>query len=61
MELGPATGSFLFARARANPDTDFIGIEVRKPMVEQANARRPDNALVLYANAFHVRPPSSVR
>jgi tRNA (guanine-N7-)-methyltransferase len=55
VELGPGSSSFLFDRARACPETDFIGIEVRKPMVEQAMERREKigltNAVVLYANA----------
>jgi tRNA (guanine-N7-)-methyltransferase len=55
LEIGPGSASFLFDRAAACPDADFIGIEVRKPMVEQAMARRErmglKNAVVLYANA----------
>src|SRR5688572_19281562 len=51
VELGPGSGSFLFERAKNNPERDFVGIEVRKPVVELANQRRPQNAIVLYANA----------
>ncbi len=55
VELGPGDATFLFERARNNPERDFIGLEVRRPMVEQAMARReasgPSNAVVLYANA----------
>ena len=55
VELGPGSSSFLFDRAQACPDADFVGIEVRKPMVDQAMERRDrmglKNAVVLYANA----------
>ena len=55
IELGPGNASFLFDRARACPETDFVGIEVRKPMVDQAMERRErlglKNAVVLYGNA----------
>ena len=55
VELGPGSARFLFERARANPDTDFVGFEVRRPLVESAMVRRqregPPNVAVLYANA----------
>lgn len=55
VELGPGSGSFLFSRAANNPERDFVGIEVRKPMVDQAMGRRadggPSNAVILYGNA----------
>lgn len=55
VEIGPGAASFLLDRARNNPDRDFVGIEVRKPMVEQTMARRDaegiTNAVILYANA----------
>jgi tRNA (guanine-N7-)-methyltransferase len=55
LELGSATGGVLFARARNHPELDFVGIEVRKPVVDQAMAAReaaggPLNAVVLYGN-----------
>jgi len=53
IELGPGLGGFLIERARNHPERDFVGIEVRQPVVEQVMARadRPKNAVVLYANA----------
>lgn len=55
VELGVGTGAFLFDRARNNPDRDFVGFEVRRPLVEAAMARRekdgPKNLWFFYANA----------
>jgi tRNA (guanine-N7-)-methyltransferase len=55
VELGPGNASFLFDRARAHPERDFVGLEVRRPLVETANQRRdtegPKNLHVFYANA----------
>lgn len=57
VELGVGTGAFLFDRAKNNPDRDFVGFEVRKPLVEAAMAKReaegPKNLWFLYANANH--------
>ena len=69
IELGPGNASFLFDRARACPEADFVGIEVRKPMVDQAMERCErlglKNAVVLYGNAnFNLKglvSPSIVR
>ena len=55
VELGSGYGEFLIERAANHPERDFVGLEVREPMVEQANerakARALDNLLILYANA----------
>lgn len=66
IELGCGSSEFLFARARANPDRDFIGLEVRLPLVELAlqNAERPKNAWVYYANAnenLELAEPGTIR
>jgi len=69
VELGPGSANFLFDRAKACPEIDFIGIEVRKPMVDQAMERRSrmglKNAVVLYANANanlkHMVSPGVIR
>jgi tRNA (guanine-N7-)-methyltransferase len=55
VDLGCGGGAFVFERARNHPDRDFIGLEVRKAMVEQSMARRnrdgPKNALIYYASS----------
>jgi tRNA (guanine-N7-)-methyltransferase len=55
VELGPGNASFLFDRARAHPERDFLGLEVRLPLVQAAELRRerdgPPNVRVFYANA----------
>lgn len=69
VELGPGNGQFLIERARNNPDADFVGIEVRAPMVEAANARAlregpVKNVLFVYANAnvnLALAPPGVIR
>ena len=51
LELGAGHCEFLFARAKNNPDVDFVGVEVREPMVELAMSRKTvPNAVVLYGN-----------
>jgi tRNA (guanine-N7-)-methyltransferase len=68
VELGPGDASFLFERAWANPDRDFVGLEVRRPLVERAHARKaregPENVHVFYANATQnlaLAPPGVIR
>lgn len=68
VDLGSGLSQFVFERAAANPDVDFIGLEVRKPMVELAAARKAElglsNVAVLYANASEniaLAPPGVVR
>lgn len=55
IDIGCGGAGFLFERAKNNPDVDFVGFEVRKPLVEAAMARReregPKNVVVYYANA----------
>ena len=53
VEVGSGAGKFLWARALANPDRDFVGLEVRDPLVEGLMARpdRPPNLVYLFANA----------
>ncbi len=45
VELGCADARFLFERAPKHPETDFIGVEIREPLVEEVNER---------AEALHV-------
>lgn len=68
VDLGCGLSQFIFERALANPLTDFIGLEVRKPLVEQAASRKTDlgltNVAVLYANASEniaLAPPGVVQ
>lgn len=37
VELGCADARFLFERAPRHPDIDFVGIEIRQPLVETVN------------------------
>jgi tRNA (guanine-N7-)-methyltransferase len=55
VDLGCAGAGLIFERARHHPERDFVGIEVRKPLVQAAMARReregPKNVAVFWANA----------
>ena len=55
VDIGCGAGGFLFERAREDPSTDFVGLEIRRPLVEQATERRQGhnvkNVVFLYANA----------
>lgn len=55
VDIGCGGGDFLFQRARNHPDVDFVGFEVRKPLVEAAMRRRDaqglKNLVIFYANA----------
>ncbi len=44
-ELGCADARFLFERAPRHPDTDFLGLEIRKPLVEQVNRTAAEQQL----------------
>lgn len=69
IDIGCGGGAFLFERARNHPDVDFVGFEVRKPLVEAAMSRRdregPRNLHIFYANAHtnltDLVPPGVVR
>lgn len=39
IELGCADALFLFELARRDPDTSYIGLEIRRPLVEDVNER----------------------
>ncbi len=53
VEIGAGAGHFLWDRAIANPDRDFVGLEVREQLVEarMKRADRPPNVVFLFANA----------
>ena len=39
VELGCADARFLFERAPRHPEVDFIGVEIREPLVEEVNEK----------------------
>jgi len=55
VDVGCAHGAFLLGRARARPDLNLIGLELRGPMVERVNRRIAregvPNATVVQCNA----------
>lgn len=55
VDLGCAGAGLLFERAAHHPERDFVGLEVRKPLVQRAMARRESegrtNVAVFHANA----------
>ena len=55
MDLGCGGGAFLLQRATGQPDRDFIGLEIRKPLVDDNNRRAErlglSNVRFFYANA----------
>ncbi|MDG2992211.1 tRNA (guanosine(46)-N7)-methyltransferase TrmB [Candidatus Synechococcus calcipolaris G9] len=40
LDIGAARGTFLLEMALAHPDWNFLGLEIRQPLVLEANARR---------------------
>ncbi len=55
IDLGCGGAGLIFERARNHPEWDFIGLEVRRPLVEAIEERRQreglENVRVFYANA----------
>lgn len=45
LDIGCARGKFLLELALQRPDWNFLGIEIREPLVHQANAWRDDHVL----------------
>lgn len=54
VDFGSGQGEFLVENAKAHPENNYIGIEVRKPMVERVNVKinkeQLDNAICLVGN-----------
>lgn len=54
VDVGCGAGDFLLHRAQAHPELDFVGFEIRKPLVEAANQRAFEaglrNLTFIYAN-----------
>lgn len=55
LDIGCARGKFLLDMAQAKPTWNFLGIEIREPLVDEANADRDrlglTNLYYLFANA----------
>lgn len=55
LDLGCARGHFLLKMADLQPEWNFLGIEIREPLVEQANQHRTElgltNLYFLFGNA----------
>jgi len=54
LDIGSGSGRFLLRMAQEQPDWNFLGVEIRQPLVERANAWRDelglDNVHFLFAN-----------
>jgi tRNA (guanine-N7-)-methyltransferase len=55
LDIGSGKGRFLLEMAQKQPEWNFLGLEIREPLVEQANRWREDLGLVnlfyLFGNA----------
>lgn len=55
LDIGCGRGRFLLEMAQQQPDWNFLGLEIREPLVEQANERRNElefsNLHYLFCNA----------
>jgi len=45
LDIGSARGRFLLGMAQAVPDFNFLGVEIREPLVDEANLIRDDHGL----------------
>lgn len=65
VEIGSGAGHFLWDRAAAHPELDFVGLEIREQLVEarMKRADRPPNLVFLVANAntnLALAPPGAI-
>ncbi len=55
LDIGCARGEFVLSMAQLEPDWNFLGLEIREPLVEQANAKASElelsNLHYLFCNA----------
>ncbi len=55
LDIGCGRGRFLLHMAQAQPDWNFLGLEIREPLVDQANALAAEQAIAnlhyLFCNA----------
>lgn len=57
LDIGSARGRFLLEMARIQPEYNFLGLEIREPLVEEANAKRDELGLTNLHYLFcHVNP-----
>ncbi|MBW4648140.1 MAG: tRNA (guanosine(46)-N7)-methyltransferase TrmB [Kastovskya adunca ATA6-11-RM4] len=60
LDIGCARGEFLLQMAQAEPDWNFLGVEIREPLVEQANQLREElginNLYYLFGNINNSMP-----
>ena len=45
LDIGSARGRFLLGMAQVLPDNNYLGVEIREPLVDEANLIRDDNGL----------------
>ena len=45
LDIGSARGRFLLGMAQAVPDYNYLGVEIREPLVDEANLIRDDHTL----------------
>jgi tRNA (guanine-N7-)-methyltransferase len=45
LDIGSARGRFLLGMAQAEPDFNYLGVEIREPLVDEANLIRDDHSL----------------
>lgn len=54
LDIGCARGEFVLSMAQLEPDWNFLGVEIRQPLMEQANVKvlelGLDNLFYLFAN-----------
>jgi tRNA (guanine-N7-)-methyltransferase len=60
VDLGCGGGALIMARARNHPERDFVGLEVRRPLVEQIRARAEQEG-IRNLTAFHANAHINVR
>jgi tRNA (guanine-N7-)-methyltransferase len=61
LDIGCARGQFLFSMAQTFPQWNFLGLEIREPLVIQANTQRQEMGLTnlhfVFCNANHSLRP----